>query len=135
MTTYYGVWAEQTFRQEGVLSGKEWWYTKHELFYTRSLGIARAQAKVANAVAKGWQHLGWEGHWEARLIGEDGLPTPKETIAGRMSQSRELGICDICGEPAMVVWSRQLIRDPSMVTHSYRCEAHIASWPVLGGRE
>ena len=56
MTTYYGVW-----------SGEEWAFCGHEIFHTMIIGLARAQAMVVrrwfpNAI------------WEARAIGEDGLP-------------------------------------------------------------
>jgi len=63
VTTYYGVW-----------SGKEWWGGAgvSGLFRTTEIAVANAQALAANSAVRVNQYSG--GHWEARTIGEDGLP-------------------------------------------------------------
>lgn len=60
MTAYYGVW-----------SGKEWWNVGNGLFHTTVKGLALAQALVVNAMRASSRR---DEHWEARAIGEDGLP-------------------------------------------------------------
>ena len=73
MTTYYGVWLDWSGRD-----GPKWWQSKGELFHTPLLGIARAQAMVANAAWRSGPAYGTrkDEHWEVRTIGEDGLPEP-----------------------------------------------------------
>ena len=70
MTTHYGVWSGE---------GNEWWHIGQEIFHTASWGLAKAQAMVTNALWKSivlGERMGW--HWEARAIGEDGLPVTRE---------------------------------------------------------
>ena len=70
MTTYYGVWSEKGWN---IRQGGEWWRDRETFFYTSAIGLAKAQAMVSNSV---WEGQGYEGHWEACAIGEDGLPKP-----------------------------------------------------------
>ena len=58
--TYYGVW-----------SGEEWWLVLGEVFHTKVIGVARAQAASAKAA---WNKAGCGKRWKVRKIGEDGLP-------------------------------------------------------------
>lgn len=60
MTTYYGVW-----------SGEEWAFVGLEIFHTTAIGLARAQAMLQTR---------WfpKATWQARAIGEDGLPVEKD---------------------------------------------------------
>ena len=83
-TTYYGVW-----------SGKEWWYVGENLFYPTMIGLAKAQAMVANTL---WKNHGWDDHWEARAIGEDGLPTPKPSLTEEQKETRSEATSHMCGE-------------------------------------
>lgn len=67
MTTYYGVWTERK---------KTWMYfPSGELFHTEVRRLAVAQAKARNHADNFWTPKGEaEDQWEARVIGEDGLP-------------------------------------------------------------
>ena len=91
MTTYYGVW-----------SGKEWWNVGNGVFLTTTLGLALAQAIVVNAM---WDRTmracsRRDEHWEARAIGEDGLPRQRSRLIVYEPCDRERGrigcVCPRC---------------------------------------
>jgi len=89
MTTYYGVW-----------SGSEWWYKGPEIFHTTTIGLARAQAMVAN---RQFEAGGWDERFEVRAIGEDGLPVKSITElfeVNRASHQCAMADCAMCGKPA-----------------------------------
>ena len=93
MTIYYGVW-----------SGDGWWYIGDgELFYTAFLAPAKAQAMVADEFAKrefGEDVFAKRPHWEARTIGEAGLPRQRSRLIVYEPCDRERGrigcVCPRC---------------------------------------
>ena len=98
MTTYYGVWSGE---------GNEWWHIGQEIFHTASCGLAKAQAMVANSIWKSivrGERMHW--HWEARAIGEDGLPVTREQWQQITEEQKRIRSeaaphkCAICGSIA-----------------------------------
>ena len=74
MTTYYGVWSG---------ADGEWWGIEYGLFHAPVRGLARAQAMVANAL---YRKANRAETWEARVIGDDGLPMEQEETAAETEE-------------------------------------------------